>query len=113
ILIGKSSRDIVLRDKVFVKSTTKIKRTYHINSTIGDIMRDPIAWEKFKNFMSELEKRFSIPSYIDFMKRPERYIRNDCLRRMLFYYVRQGADMEEVERMFYKFIEELNTGGDN
>ncbi|MGC8930971.1 MAG: fibronectin type III-like domain-contianing protein, partial [Dictyoglomus sp.] len=58
ILIGKSSRDIVLRDKVFVKSTTKIKKTYHINSTIGDIMRDPIAWEKFKDILQQFASAF-------------------------------------------------------
>ncbi|HOP95580.1 MAG TPA: glycoside hydrolase family 3 C-terminal domain-containing protein [Dictyoglomaceae bacterium] len=61
ILIGKSSRDIVLRDKVFVKSTTKIKKHYHINSTVGDIMEDPVAREKFKVVMQQFASMF--PSF--------------------------------------------------
>lgn len=41
ILIGKSSRDIVLSDVVRVESTTPVKKVFTINSTIGDIMADP------------------------------------------------------------------------
>ncbi len=41
ILIGKSSREIVLTEKVKVISTTTRKRTYTINTTLGDIMADP------------------------------------------------------------------------
>jgi len=69
ILIGKSSRDIVLRDKVFVKSTTKIKKHYHINSTVGDIMEDPVASEKFKALMQQFVNMFpgsSEESLMDF-----------------------------------------------
>ena len=109
ILIGRSSRDIVLKDTVFVRSTKQIKRKYHINSTIGDILDDPSAWEKLQKFLLELENRFSIPSYITAINRPENYLRNDCLRRMIFYYVRRGADPEEVEKLFYKLIEDLNS----
>lgn len=109
ILIGRSSRDIVLKDTVFVRSTKQIKRKYHINSTIGDILDDPSAWEKLQKFLLELENRFSIPSYITAINRPENYLRNDCLRRMIFYYVRRGAYPEEVEKLFYKLIEDLNS----
>jgi len=99
----------VLKDTVFVRSTKQIKRKYHINSTIGDILDDPSAWEKLQKFLLELENRFSIPSYITAINRPENYLRNDCLRRMIFYYVRRGAYPEEVEKLFYKLIEDLNS----
>ncbi len=54
ILIGKSSRDIVLKDTVYVKSTVEIKRKYHKNSTIGDIIEDPYAEEIFKPIIQQI-----------------------------------------------------------
>jgi len=58
ILIGRSSRDIVLKDTVFVKSTKQIKRKYHINSTIGDILDDPVASVKFQNVLKQFVSLF-------------------------------------------------------
>ncbi|MFN3699289.1 MAG: glycosyl hydrolase, partial [Dictyoglomus sp.] len=109
IMIGKSSRDIVLKETVYVESTKKIKKRYHINSTIGDIMEDPEAWSKLQKFLADLEKAFGIESYISYTKKPEKYLKNDCLRRILFYYVRQGADMNKMEELMTKFIEDLNS----
>lgn len=43
ILIGRSSRDIVLKDTLQVESTQVIKPIYHRNSTIGDLMGNPEA----------------------------------------------------------------------
>lgn len=49
ILVGKSSREIVLQDNIFVQSTTIIKKTVHRNTLLGDIFADrmlaPIAKE--------------------------------------------------------------------
>lgn len=42
ILIGKSSKDIVLRDTITVQSSVLIKKPVHRNTTIGDLMLDPI-----------------------------------------------------------------------
>ncbi|MCI0767801.1 glycoside hydrolase family 3 C-terminal domain-containing protein [Bacillus sp. TL12] len=42
ILIGKSSQDIVLKDSVFVPSTIFIKKLVHRNTTVGDLLTDPI-----------------------------------------------------------------------
>ena len=53
ILIGKSSRDIVLRDKIFVKSTVSVKKAVHRNTLIGDVVSDPILEPVFKEFMSK------------------------------------------------------------
>ena len=48
ILIGKSSRDIVLRKAVTVESTVKIPMVYTTDTTVGDVMKDPRAWEIVK-----------------------------------------------------------------
>lgn len=45
ILIGKSSRDIVLSKTVTVESTVKLPFVYTTDTTIGDVKRDPKAWE--------------------------------------------------------------------
>ncbi|MCX7845227.1 MAG: glycoside hydrolase family 3 C-terminal domain-containing protein [Dictyoglomaceae bacterium] len=60
ILIGKSSRDIVLKDTVLVKSTVEIKKKYHRNSTIGDIVEDPYAEEIFKPVFQQFIERSSL-----------------------------------------------------
>ncbi len=56
ILVGKSSRDIVLRDRVYVKSTTLVRRRFHRNSTIGDVMEDAKASEVLKSVIQEFLK---------------------------------------------------------
>jgi beta-glucosidase len=43
ILIGKSSRDIVLSKTIEVQSTVKLPVVYTMDSTIGDLMDDPVA----------------------------------------------------------------------
>ena len=45
ILIGKSSRDIVLSKTVTVESTVKLPFYYPTDTTVGDVMKDPRAWE--------------------------------------------------------------------
>ncbi len=41
VMVGRSSREIELTAKVRVESTQPVKKTYHWNSTVGDIMADP------------------------------------------------------------------------
>jgi len=53
ILVGKSSRDIVLRDTVYVKSPVPMKNI-HRNSTIGDVMENPAASEILKSAIQKL-----------------------------------------------------------
>jgi beta-glucosidase len=43
IMIGSSSRDIVLRSTLNVQSTTEIVPTFHRNTTMGDLMENPKA----------------------------------------------------------------------
>ncbi|CRK83387.1 glycoside hydrolase family 3 C-terminal domain-containing protein [Neobacillus massiliamazoniensis] len=42
ILIGKSSREIVLSDSVHVQSTVSIRKPVHRNTTVGDLLSDPV-----------------------------------------------------------------------
>ncbi|MCD6325760.1 glycoside hydrolase family 3 C-terminal domain-containing protein [Candidatus Bathyarchaeota archaeon] len=60
ILVGKSSRDIVLKDTVYVKSTVQIRKKFHRNSTIGDVMKDPVASEVFKPMIQQFIERHPI-----------------------------------------------------
>ena len=45
ILIGKSSRDIVLTKTVTVVSTVKLPFVYTTDTTMGDVKKDPRAWK--------------------------------------------------------------------
>ena len=56
ILIGKSSQEIVLRDVVTVNSTVEIKKKFHMNSTLGDIMVYPGGLDKLNQYMHEYLK---------------------------------------------------------
>ncbi|WP_409340354.1 beta-glucosidase [Paenibacillus sp. MBLB4367] len=53
ILIGKSSRDVVLQETVHVVSTTTLKQHFTRNSTIGDLLKDPFA----KSYLAQMLKR--------------------------------------------------------
>jgi beta-glucosidase len=50
ILIGKSSRDIVLSKTIDVQSTVKLPKNYTMNTTYGDLVEDPNA----KDFLKQL-----------------------------------------------------------
>ncbi|HZK11706.1 MAG TPA: glycoside hydrolase family 3 C-terminal domain-containing protein, partial [Atribacterota bacterium] len=41
ILIGKSSKEIVLRKTINIQSTVNLRKKFHRNSTVGDLMNDP------------------------------------------------------------------------
>lgn len=51
ILVGKSSKDILLKESVNVKSTVAVPKRYHRNSTIGDVMTAPKGQKLYKQFM--------------------------------------------------------------
>jgi beta-glucosidase len=54
ILIGKSSRDIVLKETIFVQSTVLVKKPVHRNSTIGDLMSDPILGQFAQQLLASM-----------------------------------------------------------
>lgn len=57
ILIGKSSRDIVLKDKIFVRSTVTIRKPVHRNTTIGDLLSDPVLAPLTKEFLAKANEK--------------------------------------------------------
>jgi beta-glucosidase len=56
ILVGKSSSEIELTEKIMVHSTTSVFLKVHRNSPVGDLLSDPILGEKAKTLISELTK---------------------------------------------------------
>lgn len=54
ILVGSSSRDIKLTAGIHIDSTTVIKKVFHLNSTIGDIMADPKGREILNQVMQSM-----------------------------------------------------------
>ncbi|MDK2907251.1 MAG: beta-glucosidase [Petrotoga sp.] len=53
ILVGKSSKDIILIEKVKVNSTKTVSKKFHRNSTIGDLMEDPVGSRILKELMQD------------------------------------------------------------
>ena len=54
ILIGKSSKEIVLKETVKVQSTVNLRKKFHRNSTVGDLMNDPMG----KMIIEEMMQQF-------------------------------------------------------
>lgn len=53
ILIGKSSRDIVLKESILVQSTVSIQKQYNRNTTIGDLFADPAVAPLAQNMLAK------------------------------------------------------------
>jgi beta-glucosidase len=51
ILIGRSSREIVLKERVNVQSSVTIRKKFHRNTTIGDLISEPFAAETIKEWL--------------------------------------------------------------
>ncbi|MGR3778843.1 glycoside hydrolase family 3 C-terminal domain-containing protein [Bacillus paramycoides] len=56
ILVGKSSKEIVLHDSLYVQSTTIIRKQVHRNTLLGDIFADPILAPMAKELMEKALK---------------------------------------------------------
>ncbi|MGG5736961.1 MULTISPECIES: glycoside hydrolase family 3 C-terminal domain-containing protein [Bacillus cereus group] len=56
ILVGKSSKEIVLQDNMHVQSTTIIRKPVHRNTLLGDIFVDPILAPIAKGLMEKALK---------------------------------------------------------
>lgn len=55
ILIGKSSRDIVLQETVYVESTVAIRPTFSRHSYMSELRGDPVGDEIYQRFRKEFE----------------------------------------------------------
>ena len=53
VMIGRSSRDIVLKAGIYVESTEKLPVHYTTDSTLGDVMADPEAAELVKDLFAD------------------------------------------------------------
>lgn len=60
LLAGSSSADIRLRGTLTVRSTTKLEKRFHRNSTIGDLLADPVASVAIREMMKN--SPFPLPS---------------------------------------------------
>ncbi|HQI10181.1 MAG TPA: glycoside hydrolase family 3 C-terminal domain-containing protein [Fervidobacterium sp.] len=56
ILVGRSSRDIVLRERVIVNSTVQLKKRFHRNSYIGDIVDDPKGYQIVMDLIEKMRQ---------------------------------------------------------
>ncbi|UYX55257.1 glycoside hydrolase family 3 C-terminal domain-containing protein [Bacillus thuringiensis] len=56
ILVGKSSREIILHNSMYVQSTTIIRKPVHRNTLLGDIFTDPILAPIAKGLMEKALK---------------------------------------------------------
>jgi beta-glucosidase len=56
ILIEKSSKDIVLKDSLCVQSTVLVKKPVHRNTTIGDLLPDPILAPVARQLLPKMKK---------------------------------------------------------
>ncbi|MED4227539.1 glycoside hydrolase family 3 C-terminal domain-containing protein [Neobacillus cucumis] len=56
ILVGKSSREIILSDRIHVTSTDSIQKPVHRNTTVGDLLSDPVLAPLVKELLAQANK---------------------------------------------------------
>jgi beta-glucosidase len=54
ILVGASSKDIKIKETIYVNSTAVIKKKFSRNSTLGDIMLDPNGAKLAESLMKDI-----------------------------------------------------------
>lgn len=65
ILVGRSSNEILLREKVRVNSTVKLTKRFTRNTLIGDLMEDPVGAEIFRQMMEQIKQSSPIFSALE------------------------------------------------
>jgi beta-glucosidase len=107
ILIGKSSREIELKHKISVQSTVRINKKINRNTTIGELMADPLLAEPATRLIKELN---STPTFLDAVdeskemaKMMEALAENMPLRALV-YFTKGSITEDELKYM----IDELN-----
>jgi len=83
ILIGKSSRDIVLNDKVHVKASNKLPFKLTVNTTFGDLLERPEAVEELKSLVDIVKS--SMKDMTNGKDEENDAISNDMVNAMLKY----------------------------
>lgn len=104
ILIGKSSRDIVLKESIYVKSTKKLRKTFTRNSTIGDIMQDSRGKQVVEKIIKEMKKSgvISTSSQVD-PNKITAFMKYTPLRALVPF-----SKAQISEEMIEEILEELN-----
>lgn len=103
VLVGKSSREIVLKEIVNVKSTTAIHKRFTRNSTFFDCMADPDRAEIVKPLWESMAKRFSLEEN---SVRAEQFMKGMPLRVLIsFQSTFTEEDLDEI-------LKKLNGSGD-
>lgn len=110
IMIGRSSRDIVLEAGIYVESTEKLPVHYTTDSTLGDIMADPKAAELVKdlfadNILTAQNKEVgSAEAEAMSNEMAEAMMKYMPLRGVLSFASDKGVDMHQLQ----KLVDKLN-----
>jgi len=56
ILVGRSSKEILLREKIKVNSTARVSKKFTRNTTIGDLLEDPVGAEVFRQLVEQFKQ---------------------------------------------------------
>ncbi|HHV09193.1 MAG TPA: glycosyl hydrolase [Clostridiales bacterium] len=107
IMVGRSSRDIVLEQEIQVDSTVKVPRVYSYASTIGDIMADPDKAGIISGLMSNMGGRREAAAEV-----PQQ---NDAISPEMVQAMMQGMSLRNIltftgmpKEVFDNLIIELN-----
>jgi beta-glucosidase len=105
ILVGGSSKDVALKETISIKSSVTIKKKYSRNSTIGDLMDDPVGAKIAQQIFDKMRKNSDL--YNAIMKESheflENILKNMPLRGLIIF--GEGVIKEE---MINKVIQQLN-----
>lgn len=103
ILIGKSSRDICLKETVYVISTKKISKKYTFNSTLRDIMKNEYGKKQVEKYLfsiniseKEIDPFFGLSLY-------------DLLLDMPIRSILMASEGKINENAIFIFLEKLNS----
>lgn len=112
ILIGKSSRDIVLKEKIVVKSTVTVRKPVHRNTLMGDLLSDPNLAPVIKDFMSKATQENSVISVPQDQEKPMDPIMMAIMRytplRAIVNFSRGAFTEEKMNELIQKLNEKLN-----
>ncbi|PSL41613.1 beta-glucosidase [Planomicrobium soli] len=107
IMIGKSSAQIELKHKVAVQSTVRINQNVNRNTTIGELMADPLLAEPATKLIKEMNET---PSFLDSMDENKEMatmmeaLAENMPLRALVYFTKGSITEEELQYI----IDELN-----
>lgn len=110
IQIGRSSRDIGLQETVTVESTVKIPFVYTTDTTLGDVMKNPKAYEIVKSLFEK--SLFDTDSAEERGEASSEAISDDMNEAMLIYTPLRGpvsfggeVSMEDIQ----KLVDQMNA----